>query len=165
MPSGTECFIRWSDMAAPYDGQPSTAPGITSSYADNNNNYKIHHRTFRYGLKTNFLSQRKLSMPHISRQPAYSDVAGYGFPPRRRTRKKLSLWHTHGSAPRSSYPVCQFLARWKRLELQYTEKRNVLRNKKAADVLPLVCCRNFWQYQFFFVCSATQIVGPRALYI
>ena len=51
-------------------------------------------------------------------------------PPRRRTRKMLSLWHAHGSAPRSSYPVCQTLARWKHSELG--RKTNCPQEKKGG---------------------------------
>ena len=42
----------------------------------------------------------------------------------------LSLWHTHGSAPRSSYPVCQILARWKHSELD--RKTKCPQEKKAG---------------------------------
>ena len=57
-------------------------------------------------------------------------------PPRRRARKVLSLWHTHGTAPRRSYQVRQFLARWKRTALDQNNKTS-WGKKKAADVLPL----------------------------
>ena len=49
----------------------------------------------------------------------------------------LSLWHTHGRAPRSSYLPCRMLAHWKRSKLYRAGKRKVLRKKTAADVIPV----------------------------
>ena len=51
-------------------------------------------------------------------------------PPRRRTRKVLSLWHNHGKAPRGSYPACPILARWKLSELD--RKTNCPQEKKGG---------------------------------
>ena len=48
----------------------------------------------------------------------------------------LSLWHTHGSAPRSSYLPCHVLARWERSELEQ-ETETPPGKITRADVVPV----------------------------
>ena len=69
----------------------------------------------------------------------------------------LSLWHTHGSAPRSSYPVCQFLARRKRLELdrKTTRPQKRKRGRRASIGFVVGVFGNI----SFFVGSGTQAYG------
>ena len=58
-------------------------------------------------------------------------------PPRRRTRKVLSLWHTHGSAPRSSY--ISGLPFFCSMETFGARQKNEMSSEKQnkGDVLPL----------------------------
>ena len=69
----------------------------------------------------------------------------------------LSLWHTLGIAPRSSYPVCQNFGSMGTFGAR-AEKRNVLRKKTAADVLPLALMSGLLAISAFFVGSATQAI-------
>ena len=97
-------------------------------------------------------------------------------PPVRRTWKVLSLWHAHGSAPRSSYLPCQNLARWKHSELLQSIKQNIPRKKvlplrivirntdyerTVADVDPVVLLSGC----LCFVSSAIQVVTGWSIWV
>ena len=77
-------------------------------------------------------------------------------PPRRRTRKVLSLWQTHGSAPRSSYLPCQ---RWLHGNARsYVEQRTERPQQRKRIWFQCLCCREFGN-AFFLWAVQHQVIA------
>ena len=69
--------------------------------------------------------------------------------PKENTKRAVALAHSRReSAPRSSYPGYQILARWKCSEPK--QKNEMSSGKTAADVLPLVLKRSTIEEPYFF---------------
>ena len=55
----------------------------------------------------------------------------------RRSRKPMSLRHTHGSAPRSPYLSCEILDQWKKSELEQNDGISYRKNREV-EVVPVI---------------------------